>query len=155
MKIKQLVAHLWSLAKSLFQHSVTEVKDNILPVAVQLTNALKELVTLDSTDFIGHLADKFGGSIWEDKLRKVLPTVLIKLELVSEVVSHTKADGTIDANAVIADFVSKLKLAKSDAQNAWLHSISSLLIVDLSDGKITWSEAVVLGEMFYQHEVKK
>ncbi|GAC1414706.1 MAG: hypothetical protein NVSMB66_7800 [Candidatus Doudnabacteria bacterium] len=153
--MKQLIKHVWNFISTLFDKVVLEVKDVALPVATQVVSVLKELTTLDTTDFIGHLADKFGGAIWEDKLRILLPKILLELQLVGSVVSHTKPDGTPDDNAIIADFISKLKLSTDRTKDAMYHDIAAMLVVDLADGHISWSEAVVLVEYFYKHQIQK
>lgn len=87
----------------------------------------------------GHLDDQIAA-----RIRTVLPGVLQALRISDQCLQLE------DPALVIACAIENLKKYQGDARAAQLHSIAVLLSVTLSDGKITWREAIHLAEEIYQ-----
>ena len=83
-----------------------------------------------------------------EKLRGFLPRLLLELQLVDSIANIT------DPNAQLQAILDKLKLSSDDAKNAFYHSLASLILQKLSDGKLSWSDAVAIAEYYYQNVTK-
>lgn len=101
-------------------------------------------IPLIETIIPGQLDDKIFSAI-----QKTLPKVLTALQIADEC-----AGPNVPADQVLQCVVKKLAVLNPDARAAQYHSIASLLTVYLSDGKLSWSEAIHLVEMVYQDAVK-
>lgn len=145
MSLKSFLQHLWEAIGSIFTHAVAEVKEIALPAAIGIVSALKTITEADQADIIGSLVGKVGAQ-FEDKLRTELPKILTELKLVSAVVNA----GTPEQ--IIAAALAELHISSDRAKDAFYHSIASLLLLDMADGKISWSEAVELVEFYYKNQ---
>lgn len=144
MSIKTFLSHLWDAISSIFQHAETEIKTILLPVAINVVDAFKTITQADQGNYIGHLAGS-AGAVVEDKLRQLLPPLLTELKLV-------QASPATDVNILLKQAFDNLELSTDRAKNAFYHSLASMLLNDLADGKITWSEAVELCEYYYKNK---
>jgi aspartokinase-like uncharacterized kinase len=145
MSLKTLITHIWEAISSVFHHAEAEVKGVLLPTVTFAVSALKTIADIDQADMIGHLAGRAGPLI-EDKIREALPKILTELRLVSAVVNA----GTPEQ--IIAAAMAELHLSSDRAKDAFYHSIAAMLLVDLADGKLSWSEAVELVEFYYMNK---
>lgn len=145
MLLKTFLSHLWDAISSIFEKAETEVREIFLPVVIQIVDAAKNLTDADTTDLIGKLAGSAGAEV-EDKLRTALPKILIELKLVDAALKNDSPD------QIIAAGFANLRLSSDDAYNAFLHSIAAMLLKALSDGELSWSEAVELVEFYYKNK---
>jgi hypothetical protein len=144
MSLKTFLSHLWDAISSIFEKAAKEVRDIALPVVINVLNAAKALTDADTEDLIGKLAGTAGADV-EDKIRTALPKILIELKLVDAALQTETPD------QIIAAAFANLRLSSDDAKNAFYHSIAALLLQDLSDGQVSWSEAVELVEFYYKN----
>lgn len=79
-------------------------------------------------------------------LRAKLPEVLQVLQLSEKCLSLQKFD------EIVLCAVDELKKRNPDGRAAAYHSIAAMLAHYASDGKITWSEAVMLAEMVFKQK---
>ncbi len=145
MSLGSLLNHLWSAIGDIFHKADKEVKEIFLPVAIKVVNGLKTVTDLDKADIIGSLVGRVGPQ-FEDKLRNFLPKLLTELHLAD------KCLGLQDANATIQCALDNLHVSSDMAKDAFYHRISALLLKDLSDGKLSWSECVELVEFYYHNQ---
>lgn len=143
--MKKLLHSIFAAIGSLFTSLESEVKTVILPAAVGVVNTIKTIVDFDQLDLLGTLV---GNTALEDKLRSSLPIVLTELRLIDITISK-------DINEQLKTALEALKFSSDVAKAAFYHSIASMLVVDLSDGKLSWSEAVTLVEYYYHNEIEK
>ena len=148
MSLKTLLHHLWKAIDKVFKNASKEVREIALPVAVKAVDSLKILIDIDQADLIGRLTGPVG-VVFEDKVRKLLPKILLELKLVEKCASKETTE------EIIACAVSELRLSSDRAKGAFFHSISALLLKDLSDGKLSWSECVELVEYYYKNQHKE
>ena len=87
--------------------------------------------------------------MFEEKVRGLLPKILLELKLVEKCASKETTE------EIIACAVSELRLSSDRAKDAFFHSISALLLKDLADGKLSWSECVELVEYYYKNQHKQ
>ncbi|MBE7171769.1 MAG: hypothetical protein INR73_14365 [Williamsia sp.] len=147
MSLKTLLHHLWEAIDKVFKNASKEVREVALPVAVKAVESLKTLIDLDQSDMVGKIAGP-RGVVFEDKVRQLLPKILLELKLVEKCASKETTE------EIIACAVSELRLSSDRAKDAFFHSISALLLKDLSDGKLSWSECVELVEFYYKSQHK-
>lgn len=137
MSLKTLLNHIWEAIGSIFHHAEAEVKGVFLPAVTSIVTVLKTAVDIDQVDFLGNLYGAAGAAL-ENKLREKLPAILTELKLVQS--------GNIE------EAIAALKLSTNRAQDAFYHSIAAMLLVDFTDGKLSWSEAVELVEFYYKNK---
>lgn len=144
MSLGTFLKKIFKAISNLFNEAVHEVRDIALPIAINAVNALKTIVDFDSPDLLGSIIGNVGVKV-EEILRRELPKILIELKLVSSVVNAG------DSNEIIKAALKELQLSSDAAKNAFYHSISAMLATALADGKLTWSEAVVLVEYYFKN----
>lgn len=137
---------LFAFIKRLFTSAAKLVNKFVRP-SIDVVEQIKNFVNSPATPFITALIP---GTI-DDKivtaLRANLPKVLQVLKI---------ADGCsslADPDEIIQCAIKALKQYDSDGQKAAYHSIASLLSVYLSDGKLTWKEAVHLAQAVYDRNI--
>lgn len=145
MSIKSFLHRLWEAIGNIFDHAAKEIKEVALPAAIFVVNQLKEVVDSDSINIFGRIAGGVGVDV-EIRLRKLLPELLVELKLVQA------AKTSDDVNAILREAISEIKNTSTRAQAAFYHSLAALLVHDLSDGKLTWSEAVELAEFYFKNK---
>lgn len=144
MSLKSFLHTMFAAIGSIFQHAEEEVKHVLLPAVTEIVNGIKTIVDLDQADIIGGLAGKLGPAV-EEKLRDILPKILLELKLIESVVNAG------DINAQVLAALDALNLSSDRTKKAFYHDIAAMLLQDLSDGKVTWSEAVTLVEYYYHN----
>lgn len=147
MSLKNFLRHLWQSIKNLFDKVEAEVKKDVV-VAISVVQQIKSVVDSPVADVItamipGELDDQI-----KQQLRKLLPKLILELGLVQSVANIE------DQNAQLQAILEKLKLSSDDAKNAFYHSLASLILEKLSDGKLSWTDAVAISEYYYQNHVK-
>ena len=143
MSLPNFLRNLWTAIGSIFNHAEEEIRRVALPVAYGVVNALKVVTDLDPNDILGSIIGKVG-TAGEDIIRKSLPNILLELKLI---------DATINAgdiNAQLAAALNVLHLSSDRAKAAFYHNIGTMLLQDLSDGKLSISESITLIE-YYVH----
>ena len=147
MSLKTFLSKLWSSIGSIFQHAEEEVRVVLLPAVTQIVNGIKTVADLDQMNLIGSLAGNLGPA-FEEKLRELLPKILIELKLVDSVINAG------DVNAQVLAALDALNLSSDRAKSAFYHDIAAMLLADLADGKLSWSESVTLVEYYYHNAPK-
>ena len=153
--MKKFLQSVLAFIKNAFA-KVDDATKKLLPVVINVVQALKAVMDSPYEDVIssiikglipGTADDVLIGKI-EDLLRKYLPTVLLDIQMVNSIANIT--DLTEQLKAILDQF----KLSPDDLKNKAYHDLSTLLLYDLADGKLTWSEAVTAGEFYYQNIYK-
>lgn len=147
MSLKNFLRHLWQSIKTLFDKVEKEVKKDIV-IAISVVQRVKAVVDSPVADVVTALIPGSADDAVKDLLRAWLPKVLVELSLVESVANIE------DTNAQLQAILDKLKLASDETRNAFYHSLSSLVLQKLSDGKLSWSDAVAISEYYYQNHVK-
>lgn len=128
---------------SIFTSAEKEVQKVIIPAAIAVTNFIKGISVLDTTDIIGSIAGA-AGKAFEDKLRTALPGIVANLQL---------AQAFLDSNPTPEELVTKvLTAAKNltgDTRINFLIELTGLITKALADGKITVAEAVIISQAVY------
>ena len=135
-KIFKFLARLFRNLKALAQKYVTP--------SVQVVEAIKQAVDSPVMPVITAIIPGNLDNTIVEKLKKELPRVLQILRISDECLKLTTAQD------ILLCAITKLREYNPEARAAQYHSIAALLSVTLSDGKITWREAIHLAEEIYQ-----
>ena len=147
MSLKMFLHKLWDGIKHIFDGIEKEVKV-LIPIAINIVQNIKFLEDTGVADLLtsiipGNIDDKINA-----KLKDILPKLLLELQMTEAIANIT------DPNAQLRAILDKVKLSSNDAQNAFYHSLASLILEKLSDGKFSWSDAVAIAEYYYQNVTK-
>lgn len=131
-----------------------ETKENI-PVVIHLVEVLKKIMDSPVDDILLSTAGLLVPAlpvnrinIIKDKIQNELPKILFELNLVNSIAN---IEGT---NAQLQAILDALKVSPEDVKAEKYHTIASKMLVILSDSKISWGEAVMFTEWYYQTYVK-
>lgn len=141
---KQIVIWVKSVLGGLLDHFKV-----FASIAVDITAKLKFIVeseALDTTvDLIpGNLDNKI-----LDKVRLIIPFVVKKVSIASGIASES------DSNSEAIDkFIAHLKSLNPEGRKVFWVTFAAELNIALSDGKISFSEAVILTQLIYTEFIK-
>lgn len=147
MSLKTFLHNLWQSIKHLFDKVEEEVKKEVV-VAIAIVQQIKVIVDSPVADVVTALIPGTVDDQIKEKLREWLPKILLELGMIQSIANMTNVNDQL--NAILA----KLKLSSDDTKNAFYHSLASLILTKISDGKLTWSDAVAIAEYYYQNHVK-
>jgi hypothetical protein len=144
MSLKTLLQKIGEDISSIFNKTVKELDTVILPAAIAVTNTVKTILTLDTTDILGKLAGSAGAAL-EDKVKAILAALVPKLQLAQSFLASSSDPGTI-----LAEIVKLLPNVPAVTQTAFYIEFSSMLATDLApSGELTLGQATQLAQYFY------
>jgi len=127
----------------LFKKASDALEDTVLPIAINVTNALKAIVDTDTPDIIGHVAGAAGAQ-FEDKLRSILTDVVPKLQLAQQFKGQ-------DPNVILAGILKLVGNSDVLTKSAFWIEFSGMVAHAFEDGKIDLGEAMALAKYFYEN----
>lgn len=134
----------------LFSKSSKLLETVILPAAIAITNGVKAILDVDKDDIIGHLAGTAGADL-EDKLKGLLPGIILKLQLAKAFEGQN-----LTPEQVIAGILKIVGSSQAITQTAFYIEFSGLVADALGDGKLDLGESVTLIKYWYEnHPVAK
>lgn len=152
--MKKLIQKIFAFIKKLYNKLVDETKE-LVPVAIKVVEGIKKVmdspvddVTLAIIATIIPALPKDKISYYKLKLEDYLPKLILELNLVNTIANET------DVNKQLQMILEQLKLSSDEVKAEKYHALASKILVILSDGKVTWSEAVILTEWYYQDFLK-
>lgn len=153
--MKKFFKKIFAFIKKLYNSLKDETKQ-YLPIAIGAVEALKKLLDSHVDDVALAIVTTLIPSIPADKVNLVkakleaaLPKILLEMNLVNSIANIE------DPNAQLQAILDALKLSSDDVKAEKYHTLASKILVVLSDGKVTWGEAVMLTEWYYQTYVKQ
>lgn len=143
LKIKLFIVQLYSKADELIER--------IAPVAIEVVEQIKQVNESTAGDVIELIISKAIKGNADDliirqvreQLRKRLPEVL---EVMRTALNIAKVD---DKNLQVKMILDAINMSPDEIRNAYYHTFCSLVLEKISDGKLTWSESVLLAEYYY------
>ena len=143
LKIKLFIVQLYSKADELIER--------IAPVAINVVEQIKTINESTTGDIIELIisrvikgnADDLAIKAIREQLRKRLPEVL---EIMRLSMNIAKVD---DANLQVKMILDAINMSPDAVKNAHYHTFCSLVLEKISDGKLTWSESVLIAEYYY------
>lgn len=145
--IKNFIKNILDLFRQWYKQAEDFVKDNV-HVAVVFTEGLKKFVENPVGDFLLTFLDDKVPIDLKEKVKQVLPKVLVTLHIIDNC-QELSFDDTLICVAAQMEKMSK------ETKDHFLHSLSVELARVLSDGKLTLGEAIALVEWYYRSYVKK
>lgn len=153
--MKKLIQKIFAFIKKLYNKLVDETKE-LVPVAIKVVEGVKNVMDSPADDIALAIITTIIPSLPKDKisyyklkLEDYLPKLILELNLVNTIANET------DVNKQLQMILEQLKLSSDEVKAEKYHTLASKILVVLSDGRITWSEAVILTEWYYQNFVKK
>ena len=142
-EIKLFVLKIWDKADELI--------DIIAPVAINVVEQIKTINESTTGDIIELIiskaikgnADNLIIRQVREQLRKRLPEVL---EIMRLSMNIAKVD---DKNLQVKMIIDAINLSPDEIRNAYYHTFCVMILEKISDGKLTWSESVLLAEYYY------
>lgn len=141
---------------SLFQSLRSETK-RLVPIAINVVEGIKAVMDSPVDDVLLEVLKRAipgtADDVLIDKIKEVvkewLPKIILELKLV-EGISQIE-DQNEQLKAVLAQF----KLSSDESKNIFYHGFCSLILEKLSDGKLSWSDSIVISEYYFMNVVKK
>ena len=153
-KVSAFLKKVWAGISKAWEKLSDEVRV-LVPVAIQVTNAIKEVVKEGS--FTGSLIDvvlakiKLPGDIDEKLLalvRKWVPEILMKLVIVKNI------NEIGDPELQLAAIIDEIKLFNDDQKELFWDGFAKKFIEYAADGKITKDEIGYLVKWYYDNKFK-
>ena len=143
LEIKLFVLKIWDKAD--------ELVDIIAPVAINVVEQIKTINESTTGDVIELITSKAIKGTADDiiihQLREKLKTELPKvLEIMQTALNIAKVD---DANLQVKQIIAAINLSPDEVKNVYYHTFAVLILEKISDGKLTWSESVMIAEYYY------
>jgi hypothetical protein len=121
----------------------------VAKVAVEVTTKLKFIVESEALDVAVDLIPGDVDNKILDKVRVVLPQVIKRVSLVAGIVSES------DSNSeAIQKFIAHLRTLNPEGRKAFWVTFAAEMNIALTDGKLTFAEAVILTQLSYTEFVK-
>jgi len=129
----------------------------LVPVAIGVVQAIKMVMDSPVDDVILAIIKKAipgdADDALIDKIKGVVetwvPKVLLELKMIESIANIE------DQNEQLKAILAELKLSSDETKNIVYHGLSSLILEKLSDGKLSWSDSIAIGEYYYTNIVKK
>jgi len=143
LEIKLFIIQIWDKAD--------ELVERIAPIAINVVEQIKTINESSTGDIIELIISKAIKGNADDiiikqvreQLRKRLPEVL---EIMRLSMNIAKVD---DKNLQVKLILDAINMSPDAVKNAHYHTFCSLVLEKISDGKLTWSESVLLAEYYY------
>ncbi len=147
MSLQTFLARIWQQIKSLFQGIPAELKTAV-HIGVLVTENIKNFTDSPIADVLTALIPGDTDDKIKDLLRAKLPAILTELKLTDSCSALT------DPNEITACAIKVLQGLDGNIKSAFLHNLSILISEVVSDGKLSWSDAVYILQWYYEHEYK-
>jgi hypothetical protein len=149
MSLKSFFKNLFSNIAAAFTKLLPKLKKAI-KVGVEVTEAIKNfdekngaVVDILTAIIPGNIDDTVKNAI-----RAKLPALMVQLRLVDETL------GLTDPNEIMAAAMKVLQSLDKEYKSAFLHNMSVIVAQVAADGKLTWSDAIILLEWYYKEKYK-
>lgn len=154
--MKNILKKIWLFLAKLW-NSLDALIEKYAPIATKVVEAIKNVNESTTGDIIetilatvipGNADDALIRAVRE-KLRKILPEIILKLNIATSVAEIQ------DPNEQLKAILAQINLSSDEAKNMYYHGLSALILQSLSDGKISWTESVQIAEYYYTNIYKK
>lgn len=147
MSLGSFLSKIWAHIKKVFEGLPSELKSAI-HIGVVVTDNIKNFIESPGADILtaiipGEVDDDI--KVW---LRAKLPSILVELKLADS------CSGLTDPADITTCAVKVLQGLTGDIKSAFLHNLSILVAQVAADGKLSWSDGVVILQWYYQNEYK-
>ena len=148
MSLISFIKRLFSNIGKMFKGLLPELKEAI-HWGVVITDNLNNYVNNPAVDILTAIIPSEVDDNIKVKLREWLPKLLIQLKLADKCANLT------DKDAIVKCAVETLQSIDGDVKSAFLHNLSILIAKVAADGKLDWSDGVLILEWYYQNKYNK
>jgi hypothetical protein len=153
--MKKFLKKIWDGVKNIY-HKLIGGTQKYVPIAINIVEAVKSVMATPVDDILAEIIKKSipGGAddVLIDNIKntveKYIPLILIELQA-TEIISNIE-----DPKEQLKAIFDRIKVSSNETQNILWHGLASLLIEKLSDGRISWSDAVALSEYYFTNLYK-
>lgn len=146
--MKKIWNSIRTFFKSFFDKSKVYIEKYVEP-SIRVVEEIKKILDGKELKFILELIPGDLDNSTAAKINQLLPQILLYLRLANECTN-------LDSNEKIVHCaIEALRRSDKDGQKAFYLNIASMLATYLSDGKLQWSEAVILAQYTYEEKFKK
>jgi hypothetical protein len=147
MSLKTFITKIWNEVKTLFGGIPADMK-NAIQIGVVLTENIKNFVDSPEADILTALIPGDLDDDIKNWLREKLPIILTELKLADSCGNLT------DPQQITQCAIKVLQGLTGDIKSAFLHNLSIFIAQVAANGKLTWSDGVMILEWYYQNEYK-
>jgi hypothetical protein len=149
MKIKDFISKAWSAIAGWFSAKVETIPatvtvdeiDNVINIVENIKKAVNSPFAVLATTLIpGTIDDAI-----RTKLADFLPKLLAGLTFAKD------SNVTYNSETVLDELMKKIKFSDKEDQDALYHSMASRLLIIVSDGRVTWTEAIGAVEYYFKN----
>jgi len=130
-------------AEKLIEGFGYDLENEILPVAISVTNTIKEITDFDTTDIIGSIAGKAGAAA-EEKVKATLTKIVPELQLAQSFKSLN------DPNAILTAVLKQIGDSTANTKTAAYIELAGMITNDFAKGKLTIADAFAAAQQFYK-----
>lgn len=123
----------------------TEQIDQCLHIVDQVQAVVDSPLTIVLTDLVPGTID----NAIRQKISEAIPAIITGLTFINKAI-HSTATDDIKVGVGLA----KVRLSDDPDKDAFYHALAARLIMVASDGKVTWSEAVSILEVYFKNVFK-
>lgn len=125
----------------------------LVPIAVTVVNTIKGIIDSPVDDILAQIIKAAipgdADDVLIDKVHAVVkewvPKILMELNSINTIA------GIEDQNEQLKAILAEFKLSTNETKNIFYHGLCSLIIEKLSDGKLTWSESIIISEYYVKN----
>lgn len=155
-KIGDLLRKIFKFMKNVYEKLDQETKLKV-KLAINIVEAVKKVMDSPVGNILPSVIKIAIPGDADDKLidkgistiNEWIPKILLGLNLIDTIANIE------DQNEKMKAILAQLKVSPKDTQKMYYHNLASLIIEKLSDGKLTWSESISIGEYYYKNILKK
>ena len=147
MSLQTFLTKIWKEIKTLFDGIPTELKTAV-HIGVVVTENIKNFVDSPAADILTAIIPGTVDDQVKAWLRGKLPGILTELKLADSCGTLT------DPQEITKCAVKVLQGLDGDVKSAFLHSLSILIAQVAADGKLSWSDGVLILQWYYKNEYK-
>lgn len=150
--MKRFLKKLWSKITSLFD-KVEDKTKKLVPIAINVVEGIKKVMDSPVDDVVLSVVKSAipgdADDILIDKVKSVvekwLPKILLEMRLIDSIANVE------DPNDQMLKILEQFKLSSDETKNIFYHGFCSLILEKLSDGEISWSDAIVISEYYFKN----
>jgi len=147
MSLNTFLKRIWNQIESLFGGLPSEIK-TALQIGITITDNIKNFVDSPIADIFTSIIPGNVDDAIKDRLRLSLPIFLTELKLVESSLNLTQPDLIVKAATSVIQTMDK------NIKPGILHQLSILVAQIAADGKLSWSDGVLLSQWYYEHKFK-
>lgn len=146
--MKNIWRHIKLFFSKVFSGAIAHVNKYVKP-SIEAVQLLKSFTESPVLPLLNALIPSQLDDVITAKLKEALPKILAGLELADKCAKQPSND------EIIQCVIAQLKTFSPDVRKQYWLSVASRLSMYLSDGKLTWAEAIMLVQYTYQERYNK